>query len=62
VLLCVWWNLGLMAQFGLNRMDRQQLTLVENARATFLDLPLEAPAIAWRYFTDRSSFYRKPPN
>ncbi len=25
VVLCVWWNLGLMAQFGMNTMDRQRL-------------------------------------
>ena len=62
VLLCVWWNLGLMAQFGLNRMDRKRLTLVENARVTFFQLPLEAPAIAWRYLTDRASLYKLPPD
>ena len=60
VVLCIWWNAGLMAQFGLHRMDRQRLTLPENARVTFIDLPLEAPRIAWRYMTDRSSFYRQP--
>jgi hypothetical protein len=60
--LCIWWNAGLMAQFGLHRMDRQRLTLLENARVTFVDLPLEAPRIAWRYMTDRSSFYRQPRN
>jgi hypothetical protein len=60
VILCVWWNIGLMMQFGLNRMDRKRLTLIENARQTYLVLPLEAPGIAWRYFTDRSSFYRPP--
>lgn len=59
IVLSVWWNLGLMAQFGLNRMDRQKLNLVENARITFLELPVEAPALAWRYLTDRSSFYKK---
>jgi hypothetical protein len=58
--LAVWWNLGLMAQFGLHRMDRQRLTLVENARATFIELPLEAPSLAWRYLTDRSSLYKLP--
>lgn len=58
VALCVWWNLGLMAQFGMKTMDRQKLTLAENARRTFLELPLQAPAIAWRYVTDRSSFYQ----
>lgn len=56
----IWWNLGLMAQFGLNRMDRQRLTLGENAYATFVELPAEAPALVWRYLTDRSSFYRQP--
>jgi hypothetical protein len=58
--LCIWWNLGLMAQFGLNRMDRQKLTLEDNARMTFLELPLEAPRLAWRYFTDRQSLYKLP--
>lgn len=62
VVLCIWWNAGLMAQFGLHRMDRQRLTLLENARVTFIDLPLEAPGIAWRYLTDRSSFYKRPRN
>lgn len=60
IVLCVWWNLGLMAQFGLNRMDRTRLTLGQNARVTFLELPLQAPAIAWRYLTDRASLYKLP--
>ena len=60
VVLCIWWNLGLMAQFGLNRMDRQQLSLKDNARVTFLELPLEAPRLAWRYLTDRQSLYKLP--
>jgi hypothetical protein len=53
----VWWNLGLIAQFGLHTMDRQRLALARNARATFIELPLEGPALAWRYLTDRSSFF-----
>ena len=60
MILGIWWNVGLMMQFGLNRMDRSKLTLGENARQTFLVLPLETPGIAWRYFTDRSSFYQRP--
>jgi hypothetical protein len=60
VVLCVWWNLGLMAQFGSHRMDRQRLMLRDNARVTFLELPLEAPGLAWRYLTDRASFYKLP--
>jgi hypothetical protein len=58
--LCVWWNLGLMAQFGLHMMDRQRLTLIDNARVTFFELPLQAPSIVWRYLTDRESFYGQP--
>ena len=58
--LCVWWNVGLMVQFGMNRMDRQKLTLARNARLTFVDLPFEAPGIAWDYLTNRSSFYKRP--
>jgi len=58
--ICVWWNLGLLLQFGTHRMDRQQLTLRDNARQTFVELPIEAPSLAWRYLTNRSSFYRQP--
>jgi hypothetical protein len=60
VVLGIWWNLGLMAQFGLHLMDRQRLTLSENARITFLEFPRMAPAITWRYFTDRDSFFGAP--
>jgi hypothetical protein len=60
VVLCVWWNAGLILQFGLHRMDRQRLTLRENAWNTFVVLPREAPGILLRYFTDRSSFYGLP--
>jgi hypothetical protein len=56
----IWWNLGLMFQFGDHRMDRQQLTLRENAWTTFVVLPREAPSLAWRYVTDRASFYKQP--
>jgi hypothetical protein len=57
IVLLVWWNVGLMAQFGLHRMDRQRLTLAENARTTFIDLPREMPGLVTRYFADRESFY-----
>lgn len=57
---CVWWNLGLLLQFGTHRMDRQRLTLRDNAWVTFVELPREAPALVWRYLTDRGSFYRQP--
>jgi uncharacterized membrane protein YuzA (DUF378 family) len=61
VIVCVWWNLGLMLQFGTNRMDRQRLHVAENARQSFIALPLAAPSLVWRYFTDRASFYKQPP-
>lgn len=60
ILICVWWNLGLLLQFGTHRMNRQRLTLSDNARVTFIELPLEAPSLVWRYFTNRDSFYRQP--
>lgn len=56
-LLLAWWNLGLMAQFGLHLMDRQRLSVLENARVTFVELPRMAPSIVIRYLTDRDSFY-----
>ena len=56
----VWWNIGLMVQFGTHTMDRQRLTLSHNARTTFAVLPREAPVLVWRYLTDRSSFYNNP--
>ncbi len=58
--LCVWWNLGLLMQFGTHRMDRMALSLRDNAWQTFVELPRDAPSLAWRYFTDRNSFYRQP--
>ena len=60
--LSVWWNLGLMAQFGANLMDRQRLQLSRNAYNTFVVVPLEAPRLAYRYLFDRSSFYRTRPD
>ena len=56
----IWWNLGLMIQFGLNRMDRQRLTLRDNIWTTFVVLPADAPGIVWRYLTNRESFYGLP--
>ena len=60
VVLSVWWNLGLMAQFGMNTMDRQRLSLRENAWGVFVEVPRLAPSLAYRYLTDRASFYRAP--
>jgi len=56
--LSVWWNLGLMAQFGTGLMDRQRLEPARNAYNTFVVIPRMAPELAYRYLFDRASFYR----
>jgi hypothetical protein len=60
VMACVWWNLGLMAQFGMHTMDRERLTLRDNTWQSFVRLPRAAPALVWRYLTNRGSFYNQP--
>jgi hypothetical protein len=58
IALSVWWNLGLMAQFGAGMMDRQRLELARNAYNTFVAVPRAVPSLAYRYLFDRASFYR----
>jgi hypothetical protein len=60
VALCVWWNMALMFQFATGTMDRQRLEPGRNAYNAFVTVPLEAPALIYRYLTDRESFYRPP--
>ena len=60
IVICVWWNVALMAEFGTSMMDRQRLELDRNAYDVFVTLPRMAPELLHRYFTDRSSFYRPP--
>jgi hypothetical protein len=55
--LAVWWNVGLAVQFGAGWMDRQRLEVGRNAYTTFVAVPRQAPALAWRYLFDRASFY-----
>jgi hypothetical protein len=55
-----WWNLGLMAQFGGGLMDRQRLTLADNAYHTFVTVPARLPELVYRYVFARSSFYQPP--
>ncbi len=59
--LCVWWNLGLMVQFGAGLMDRQRLDLRLNAYNTFVEVPRRLPDLAYRYLFERGSFYRAAP-
>jgi hypothetical protein len=56
--LTVWWNLGLMAQFGAGLMDRQRLELGRNTYNSFVTIPLKVPELAYRYVFARRSFYR----
>jgi hypothetical protein len=58
--IAIWWQIGLMAQFGMHTMDRQRMSPRDNARVTFLELPIEIPSIVWRYLTDRKSFIAQP--
>lgn len=57
---CVWWNLGLMAQYGASLMNRRQLEVTRNAYVSFVVLPRLLPELAFRYLFDRSSFYQDP--
>jgi hypothetical protein len=61
VAICVWWNVGLMAQFATRLMDRQRLEPGRNAYHAFVTLPLELPSLVYRYITDRQSFYDSLP-
>ncbi len=61
IALCAWWNVALMAQFAIRLMDRQQLDPARNAYHAFVTLPLSGPSLAYRYLTDRGSFYESQP-
>ncbi|MGE0449438.1 MAG: hypothetical protein AB7Q29_07635 [Vicinamibacterales bacterium] len=60
VCVCVWWNLGLVAQYGSGLMDRQRLELGRNAYNNFVTVPIRLPRLVYRYVFDRPSFYRGP--
>jgi hypothetical protein len=60
VALAVWWNLGLMMQFGSGLMDRQRLDVARIAYNNFIVVPRQLPALAYRYAFARESFYRSP--
>ena len=57
VVLAVWWNVGLIAQFGSGLMNRQHLNMKHNTYHNFVTVPLSVPNLAYRYLTDRQSFY-----
>jgi hypothetical protein len=53
----VWWNVALIVQFGAGMMDRQRLEPARIAYNTFIVVPRALPGLAWRYLTDRASFF-----
>jgi hypothetical protein len=59
--LCVWWNLALIALFGTGLMNRQRIELGRNAHDAFVTIPRMAPQLAYRYFVNRESYYRSAP-
>ena len=61
VVLCVYWNLALIAEFSIGLMDRQKLEPRKNAYDAFVTLPRMAPSLVYRYLFDRASFYKHGP-
>jgi hypothetical protein len=57
IAVCTYWNVALSAEFATGLMDRQRLEPARNAYDAFVTLPLQ-PSIVYRYFTNRSSFYK----
>lgn len=58
IVLSIWWNLGLIAQFATGLMNRSRVEPARNAYNNFVTIPLEFPALAYRYVFDRQSFYQ----
>jgi hypothetical protein len=50
---CVWWNVSLMVQFGLNLMDRQHLKWPDVAVNQFTQVPRHLGRATSLFFTDR---------
>lgn len=57
--LFVWWNVSLMAQFGLKLMDRQGLAWPEVAQNQFTAVPQRLGRTLWLYLTDREQLVRE---
>ena len=55
------WNLGLMVQFGLKLMDRQQLEWPRVAVNQVSEVPRHLVRAAWLFFTDRERLVREGP-
>jgi hypothetical protein len=60
VILAVYWNLALTAEFASGLMDRQRLEPGKNAYDAFMTVPKMLPSLVYRYLFDRASFYKGP--
>jgi hypothetical protein len=60
VVLSIWWNLGVTAQFGSGLMDRQHMDPGRVAYHNFVTVPQLIPSLAYRYAFERESFYQRP--
>lgn len=60
--IAVWWNIGLIAQFGAGLMNRQRLEPARNAYHNFVTIPRSLPALMHRFLLDRASFYQPHPS
>ena len=58
IMLSIWWNLGLIAQFGTGLMNRSRVEPARNAYNNFVTIPIQFPTLAYRYVFDRQSFYQ----
>jgi hypothetical protein len=58
LVLGVYWNLALTAEFAVGLMDRQKLEPRKNAYDAFVTLPRQLPSLGYRYIFDRTSFYK----
>ena len=58
LVLSIWWNLGLIAQFATGLMDRNRVEPARNAYNNFVTIPRQFPTLAYRYVFDRQSFYQ----
>ena len=56
-----WWNVSLMAQFGLRLMDRQRLQWPRVAVNQVSAVPAHIGRAGWLFFTDRERLVREGP-
>ena len=59
LVLFVWWNVGLMVQFGLKLMERQRLEWPRVAVNQVSEVPRHLVRAAWLFFTDRERLVRE---